>query len=73
MNGFEQSGIDPHDTVPGRVLKFLLRTNMPELRTRIMRRIEQAYGQVLSKGKPSKNGNYPPGLVLSTGYESLLI
>ena len=62
MNGFEQSGIDPHDAVPGRVLKFLLRTSMPELRTRILRRIEQAYNQVLSKGKPWKNGTSPPPL-----------
>ncbi|KAG4025961.1 hypothetical protein MFRU_047g00250 [Monilinia fructicola] len=49
--GFEQGVIDPHDTVPGRVLKFLLRTNQPALRPKIQKKIEEAFSQVLSKGK----------------------
>ncbi|RAL59086.1 hypothetical protein DID88_003566 [Monilinia fructigena] len=49
--GFEQGSIDPHDTVPGRVLKFLLRTNQPALRPKIQKKIEEAFFQVLSKGK----------------------
>ncbi|EDO00298.1 hypothetical protein SS1G_14168 [Sclerotinia sclerotiorum 1980 UF-70] len=49
--GFEQGTIDPHDTVPGRVLKFLLRTNQPALRPKIQQKIEEAFSQVLSKGK----------------------
>ncbi|KAF7913258.1 hypothetical protein BELL_0464g00040 [Botrytis elliptica] len=49
--GFETGEIDPHDTIPGRVLKFLLRTNQPALRPRIQEKIEEAFSKVLSKGK----------------------
>ncbi|TEY64666.1 hypothetical protein BOTCAL_0144g00020 [Botryotinia calthae] len=49
--GFETGEIDPHDTVPGRVLKFLLRTNQPALRPKIQKKIEEAFNKVLSKGK----------------------
>ncbi|PQE02872.1 cytochrome P450 protein [Rutstroemia sp. NJR-2017a BBW] len=53
--GFEHGSIDPHDSVPGRVLKFLLRTNIPELRPKIQQKIEQAFDISLSQGK-SKDG-----------------
>ncbi|KAF7954697.1 hypothetical protein EAE96_005816 [Botrytis aclada] len=53
--GFETGEIDPHDTIPGRVLKFLLRTNQPALRPRIQEKIEEAFNKVLSKGKAVNN------------------
>lgn len=66
MNGFEQGDIDPHDTVPRRVLKFLLRSNMPGLRTRIMKRINEAFDQSLSKGKLSKDSKCPVPVLINS-------
>ncbi len=47
MYGFEQTGIEHHDIVPGRTLKSLLRTHLPELQPRIQARIEQAFAEEL--------------------------
>ncbi|CAD6584120.1 MAG: hypothetical protein ASARMPRED_001602 [Alectoria sarmentosa] len=41
--GFEMGAIDPHDAVPIRVLKTLLRANIPELRSRIQEAIEGTF------------------------------
>ena len=35
MYGFDKSGVDRHDSVPGHTLKTLLRMNMPKLQARI--------------------------------------
>lgn len=57
MYGLEQGFIDPHDTVPRRTLKSLLRKNMPQLVPKIQARIEQALAQEL-ESKGSSEGNY---------------
>ena len=55
MYGFEQTGVDPHDTVPGRTLKSLLRTHLPELQPRIQARLEQAFAHEL-EGRETTDG-----------------
>ena len=51
MYGFDQSGVDPHDNVPGRTLKTLLRMYMPKLQARIQGSIEQVLKEELRGGK----------------------
>ena len=56
MYGFDQSGVDPHDSVPGRTLKTLLRMNMPKLQARI----QGSIGQVLKddlRGRKATEGD----------------
>ena len=48
MYGFDQNGIDPHDNVPSRTLKYLLRTHLPQLQSRIQARVEQGLTEGLS-------------------------
>ncbi len=50
--------IDPHDAVPIRVLKTLLRANIPELRSRIQEAIEGSFEMSLSHSDSSLNGIY---------------
>ena len=47
MYGFEHNEIDPHNTVPLRTLKVLLRINLPELYPVLQGRIEQAFATEL--------------------------
>ncbi|KAL9122062.1 MAG: hypothetical protein Q9187_001387, partial [Circinaria calcarea] len=44
--------IDPHDTIPGRTLKFLLRTHLNQLRPRIQTSIEQGFAEKLEPQSP---------------------
>lgn len=54
--GFEMGRIDPHDAVPIRVLKTLLRASIPEIRPSVNEAIEAALGTNLSHSKPSFDG-----------------
>ena len=54
--GFEMGPIDPHDAIPIRVLKSLLRSNIPELRPRLQEAIEGAFEKCLSHSILSTNG-----------------
>lgn len=54
--GFEMGPIDPHDAVPIRVLKTLLRTNLPYLRSRIQEAIEGTFETCLNRSDESSNG-----------------
>ena len=56
--GFEMGSIDPHDAVPIRVLKTLLRANIPELRSRIQEAIEGSFKMSLSHSDSSFNGTF---------------
>lgn len=49
--------IDPHDTVPIRVLKTLLRKDLPQLRPSFQEAIEEAFDSCMGHGKSSLNGN----------------
>ncbi|KAL8993146.1 MAG: hypothetical protein Q9169_006567 [Polycauliona sp. 2 TL-2023] len=57
--GFEMGPIDPHDAVPIRALKTLLRSNIPQLRPRIQEAIEQAFDTCMHDGKAASNGWKP--------------
>ena len=48
--------IDPHDSVPIRVLKTLLRIDIPLLRPKLQEKIEETFDSCLSHGKPLLNG-----------------
>lgn len=50
--------IDPHDAVPIRVLKTLLRKDLPQLRPKIQDAIEETFDFCMGHGKPSLNGDY---------------
>ena len=56
--GFKMGNIDPHDAVPIRVLKTLLRANIPELRSRIQEAIEGSFEMSLSHSDSSLDGIY---------------
>ena len=56
FSGFEMGPIDPHDAVPIRVLKTLLRTNIPELRARIQDAIEGTFETCIDHSDSSSNG-----------------
>ena len=58
FNGFETGPIDPHDSVPIRVLKTLLRIDIPQLRPKVQERIEETFDSCMSHGKPLLNGIY---------------
>ena len=50
--------IDPHDAVPIRVLKTLLRLNIPSLRPRVQEAIDQAFETCMQDGKLASDGDY---------------
>lgn len=55
--GFEMGTIDPHDAVPIRVLKTLLRMNLPELRPRVQEAIEGAFETCIKHSDSASSGN----------------
>ncbi|KAI4273321.1 MAG: hypothetical protein L6R38_006365 [Xanthoria sp. 2 TBL-2021] len=48
--------IDPHDAVPIRVLKTLLRSNIPNLRPRVQEAIDQAFYTCMNDGRSASDG-----------------
>lgn len=54
--GFEMGVIDPHDAVPIRVLKTLLRANIPELRSRVQEAIEGTFETCMNHLDSSSSG-----------------
>lgn len=48
--------IDPHDAVPIRVLKTLLRAKIPELRSRVQDAIEGAFETCMNHSNSSSSG-----------------
>ncbi|KAL8835942.1 MAG: hypothetical protein Q9176_006626 [Flavoplaca citrina] len=57
--GFDMGPIDPHDAVPIRVLKTLLRLNIPSLRPRVQEAIDQAFETCMHDGKLASDGWKP--------------
>lgn len=57
FNGFEMGPIDPHDAVPIRVLKTLLRIDLPQLRPRFQEAIDETFDSCMGHGKSSLNGS----------------
>ncbi|KAL8804076.1 MAG: hypothetical protein Q9182_002789 [Xanthomendoza sp. 2 TL-2023] len=57
--GFEMGPIDPHDAIPIRVLKTLLRADIPQLRPRIQAAIENAFNTCMNDGKVASEGWKP--------------
>ncbi|KAL8627850.1 hypothetical protein Q9189_006445 [Teloschistes chrysophthalmus] len=58
--GFEMGSIDPHDAVPIRVLKTLLRGSLPELRAGIQEAIETSFKSCMSHSDSSLDGISEP-------------
>lgn len=56
MFGFEHSDVDPHNTVPARTLKVLLRKNLPKLRPIINKRVIEGFDTEIRKGNEATNG-----------------
>ncbi len=48
--------IDPHDAVPIRVLKTLLRMNLPDLRPRVQEAIERTFDVCMQHASSSVKG-----------------
>ena len=48
--------IDPHDAVPIRMLKTLLRANLPELRPRVQEAIEGTFETCVNHSGSSSSG-----------------
>ncbi|KAL8639240.1 MAG: hypothetical protein Q9226_008894, partial [Calogaya cf. arnoldii] len=57
--GFEMGPIDPHDAVPIRVLKTLLRSNIPNLRPGVQEAIDQAFETCMNDGRSASDGWKP--------------
>ena len=55
--GFEMGPIDPHDAVPVRALKTLLKANIPELRSGIQEAIQESFATCMNYTEHSSNGN----------------
>lgn len=53
MYGFEHNDVDPHNAIPVRTLKVLLRMNLPSLIPALQPRIENAFKQAIASGKLS--------------------
>jgi hypothetical protein len=60
MFGFEHNDVDPHNTVPARTLKVLLRLQLPTLRPLIEARIEEGFHSELKKGTQICGGEQRP-------------
>ncbi|KAF1993952.1 cytochrome P450 [Amniculicola lignicola CBS 123094] len=50
MWGFKHDGTDPHDNVPIRTVKVLLRKHIPTLRPLIQKKIQDGYSTVIANG-----------------------
>lgn len=48
--------IDPHDAVPIRVLKTLLRASLPNIRSRVQEAIEGSFKTCMNHGELSSGG-----------------
>ena len=55
MYGFQHNDVDPHNRIPIRSLKVLLRSNLPALQPKIQRRIEEEFSEQLEKA-PCEDG-----------------
>ena len=51
MYRFDQNSIDPHDNIPDRTLKYLFRTHLPQLQSRIQARVEQGLAEGLDESE----------------------
>lgn len=56
MFGFEPNHIDPHHAVPGRTIKVLLRTNLPNLRPNIKSRVTEGFAAKLDQASSTVDG-----------------
>lgn len=52
--------IDPHDAVPIRVLKTLLRASLPHIRSRVQEAIERSFETCMNHGELSSGGITQP-------------
>lgn len=55
MYGFEHNNIDPHDNVPIRAVKVLLRMHIPVLRPLIRRKIREGFETAVANGHRVKS------------------
>lgn len=55
MYGFEHNDVDPHNAIPARTLKVLLRTNLENILPAFTRRIKEVFAKEVDR-KPSADG-----------------
>ncbi|KAH6669837.1 cytochrome P450 [Halenospora varia] len=56
MYGFEHNDVDPHNAIPVRTLKVLLRTNIPQLMPKLRPKIERAFQVEFDRGNQASKG-----------------
>ena len=56
MYGFEHNDVDPHNAIPARTLKVLLRTNLDSLLPAFTRRIKEVFAKEVDC-KPFADGS----------------
>ncbi|KAF2464155.1 cytochrome P450 [Lindgomyces ingoldianus] len=56
MFGFEHNDIDPHNAIPGRTIKVLLRIHLPAIRPMIEKRINEGFNYMLGSSSPDSDG-----------------
>lgn len=56
MFGFEHNHVDPHNAVPARTLKVLLRMHLPKLRHAIQIRVAEGFGIYLQRCRMHQDG-----------------
>ena len=59
MYGFEHNDVDPHNAIPARTLKVLLRTNLERLLPAFARRIREVFAKEVDC-KPFADGSEYP-------------
>lgn len=59
MYGFEHNDVDPHNAIPARTLKVLLRTNLENLLPAFTRRIKEVFAKEVDS-KSSADGSKSP-------------
>ena len=63
MYGFEHNDVDPHNAIPARTLKVLLRTNLENLLPAFTRRIKEVFTKEVDS-KPSADGSKSPYIIV---------
>jgi len=59
MYGFEHNDVDPHNAIPVRTLKVLLRMNIADLQPSLQPKIEKAFQHELGVGRSIDGINFP--------------
>ena len=65
MYGFEHNEVDPHNAIPARTLKVLLRTNLENLLPAFTRRIKEVFAREVDSKSSVDSSKFPYIIVKS--------